>query len=432
MKLGRIAVPTPDGEQIRLVAAQPEQGRVIDLARAYALTLQRKAAEPDRARALALAMLPGSLAAGIGGGGIFLDAAHEALAAAMTLRYAIDEVSWRAAVDSPVIRDGLTFEQHIQNFHRIVAKAQPARSIYERPGYFKGTTAMSYGHDQELPYPDFTEALDWELEIGYVVGKSGSDLTPDDGAGPPLRHHHLQRLQRTRCPGRGDGHRHGPAEVQGLRLRHRPVGHHDRRNRLHRGVERPGPRQRRGALRHQGRGLRLHAPPNCWPTSPSPTGCSPGDLIGSGTMGFGAGVEIGRFLKPGDVIELELEGVGTLRTPISTERQEGPLVARAPPYPPTRMRMAPMTRTPSPPHRHRARRPRPRHHPQRRAGAQPLVLGRRSRDSVPPCLADRSGPHSTTSPTPTRPRPTPRSPASRPRRDDPAHRRLPAGLRLSG
>ena len=35
-------------------------------------------------------------------------------------------------------------------------------------------------------------------------------------------------------------------------------------------------------------------------------------------------VEIGKFLKPGDVIELELEGVGTLRTPISTERQKAP------------------------------------------------------------------------------------------------------------
>ncbi|WP_230011476.1 hypothetical protein, partial [Microbacterium sp. Bi128] len=145
MKLGRIAVATPDGEQIRLVAAQPEQGRVIDLARAYALTLQRKGAEPDRARALALAVLPGSLAAGIGGGSIFLDSAHEALAAADDASYGIDEVSWRAAVDAPVIRDGLTFEQHTQNFHRIVAKAQPARSIYDRPGYFKGTTAMSYG-----------------------------------------------------------------------------------------------------------------------------------------------------------------------------------------------------------------------------------------------------------------------------------------------
>ncbi|MBT2514632.1 fumarylacetoacetate hydrolase family protein [Arthrobacter sp. ISL-30] len=47
-----------------------------------------------------------------------------------------------------------------------------------------------------------------------------------------------------------------------------------------------------------------------------------GDIIGSGTMGFGAGVEIGRFLQPGDILELELEGVGTLRTPVSVEREK--------------------------------------------------------------------------------------------------------------
>src|SRR4051794_23608119 len=186
MKLGRIAVPTPDGEQIRLVAAQPEQGRVVDLARAYALTLQRKAADPDRARAIALTTLPGSLSAGIGGGYAFLDAAHAALAAADDASLPIDGVSWRAAVDAPVIRDGLTFEQHIQNFHRVVAKAQPARSIYQRPGYFKGTTAKSYGQDQVLPYPDFTEALDWELEVGYVIGSSGSALPPDEALDPLL------------------------------------------------------------------------------------------------------------------------------------------------------------------------------------------------------------------------------------------------------
>src|SRR5699024_647086 len=92
----------------------------------------------------------------------------------------IDEVGWKAAVDSPVIRDGLTFEQHIQNFHRKVAKAQPSRSIYNRPGFFKGTTAMSMGHNEVLAYPDFTDQLDWELELGFVIGKSGSDLTPED------------------------------------------------------------------------------------------------------------------------------------------------------------------------------------------------------------------------------------------------------------
>ena len=328
MKLGRIAVPTPDGEQIRLVAAQPEQGRVIDLARAYALTLQRKAAEPERARALALAVLPGSLAAGIGGGAVFLDAAHAALAAADDASLAIDEVSWRAAVDAPVIRDGLTFEQHIQNFHRIVAKAQPASSIYERPGYFKGTTAMSYGHNQVLPYPDFTEALDWELEVGYVVGKSGSDLTPDTALDHLFGITVFNDFSARDIQGAEMAIGMGPQKCKDFGYGIGPwVTTMDEIDSIE-GL--------RGQVRVNGEVLSdtkvedfVYTPAELLAYVSISDRLQPGDIIGSGTMGFGAGVEIGKFLKPGDVIELELEGVGTLRTPISTERQKAPLVARA-------------------------------------------------------------------------------------------------------
>ena len=82
MKLGRIAVPTPDGEQIRVVAVEPEADRVIDLARAHALTLQRKGATTDRAREVAQTIFPGSLSRGISAGEAFLDLAHTALSAA--------------------------------------------------------------------------------------------------------------------------------------------------------------------------------------------------------------------------------------------------------------------------------------------------------------------------------------------------------------
>ena len=40
----------------------------------------------------------------------------------------------------------------------------------------------------------------------------------------------------------------------------------------------------------------------------------PGEFLGSGTVGNGCGLEIGRFLKPGDVVELEVEQIGILRT----------------------------------------------------------------------------------------------------------------------
>jgi 2-keto-4-pentenoate hydratase/2-oxohepta-3-ene-1,7-dioic acid hydratase in catechol pathway len=39
----------------------------------------------------------------------------------------------------------------------------------------------------------------------------------------------------------------------------------------------------------------------------------PGESIGSGTVGFGCGKELDRWIKPGDVVELEVEGIGILR-----------------------------------------------------------------------------------------------------------------------
>jgi 2-keto-4-pentenoate hydratase/2-oxohepta-3-ene-1,7-dioic acid hydratase in catechol pathway len=42
----------------------------------------------------------------------------------------------------------------------------------------------------------------------------------------------------------------------------------------------------------------------------------PGEFFGSGTVGNGCGLEQMRFLNPGDVVELEVEGIGILRNRI--------------------------------------------------------------------------------------------------------------------
>ena len=39
----------------------------------------------------------------------------------------------------------------------------------------------------------------------------------------------------------------------------------------------------------------------------------PGDVLGSGTVGTGCGLELDRWVKPGDVMELEIEKIGVLR-----------------------------------------------------------------------------------------------------------------------
>jgi 2-keto-4-pentenoate hydratase/2-oxohepta-3-ene-1,7-dioic acid hydratase in catechol pathway len=43
----------------------------------------------------------------------------------------------------------------------------------------------------------------------------------------------------------------------------------------------------------------------------------PGEVFGSGTAAGGSGLELDRWLAPGDVVELEIEGIGVLRNRIS-------------------------------------------------------------------------------------------------------------------
>jgi 2-keto-4-pentenoate hydratase/2-oxohepta-3-ene-1,7-dioic acid hydratase in catechol pathway len=42
----------------------------------------------------------------------------------------------------------------------------------------------------------------------------------------------------------------------------------------------------------------------------------PGEVLGSGTAAGGSGLELDRWLQEGDVVELEIEGIGILRNTI--------------------------------------------------------------------------------------------------------------------
>jgi len=49
----------------------------------------------------------------------------------------------------------------------------------------------------------------------------------------------------------------------------------------------------------------------------------PGEFLGSGTVGNGCGLEQMRTLQPDDVVELEVEGIGVLRTRITRPASAG-------------------------------------------------------------------------------------------------------------
>lgn len=319
MKLGRIVVNGPDGPEIRVVAAEPENDRVIDLKKAYALSLLKGGAAVEGARHLAHATFS-DLTQGVSFGDLFHEAAHKALESADDAALAIDEVTWTAAIKPPVIRDSLTFNGHIKNFFGNVMKTIPTRAVYERPGYFKGTTSTIFGHDETIPYPSITEQLDYELEIGYIIGKPGRNLTPENAWDHVFgitifNDWSLRDVQKQESP-IGMGAQHSKDFAYGIGPWITTID------------EIPAVIGLKGQVRVNGEVWSdtkvedfIWTPEETIAYASALNGIQPGDLIGSGTMAFGAGVELGRFLHPGDELELELEGVGTLRNRISAEKE---------------------------------------------------------------------------------------------------------------
>jgi 2-keto-4-pentenoate hydratase/2-oxohepta-3-ene-1,7-dioic acid hydratase in catechol pathway len=331
VKFGRIQVITPDGEQVRIVAAQPEQDRLVDLARAYALTLQRRGATADAAVRVARALFPASMAAALSAGPAFREAAEQALAAADDAAIPIEQVTWIAAVDPPVIRDGLTFPVHMQHFSEKVGGGLPNPQIFKTPPYFKGSTGVVYGHDAEVPYPSFTDFLDYELEIGVVVGGTGRNLTPDEAEerlfGFTIFNDFSARDLQAAEMGMGMG----PQKCKDFAYGIGPwIVTRD---------ELPPLAQLSGSIRVNGEqwssctaegGIFSPAELLAWVSLGD--NLQPGDLIALGTLGNGSGLEIDRRLSPGDVLELQLDGIGVLRTRIGA-REIAPWWPPEKPYP---------------------------------------------------------------------------------------------------
>jgi 2-keto-4-pentenoate hydratase/2-oxohepta-3-ene-1,7-dioic acid hydratase in catechol pathway len=176
VKLGRIALDTPDGVQARLVAVLPERMTVVDLAVAERLRLERRGAATASAARLALATFPGSLTAAIGLGPELLERAATTLASADDTAYLpLDSVVWLPAADPPVLRDAMAFEEHLQRaFGRSGLKIPDL--YWEIPAYYKGSQAGLIGHNAEVAWPAYTRIMDYELELGFVVGPGGRNL----------------------------------------------------------------------------------------------------------------------------------------------------------------------------------------------------------------------------------------------------------------
>jgi 2-keto-4-pentenoate hydratase/2-oxohepta-3-ene-1,7-dioic acid hydratase in catechol pathway len=269
-----------------------------------------------------------------------LDAGPDAMGAARdaaklsTERRPLQNARLRAPVPRPAqMRDALCFEKHLRQaranrhlFGQAPARVPPEdveipQIWYDQPIYYKGNRFAVSGPEDEILWPRGETKLDFELEIAAVIGVGGRDISEADAhkhiAGYMIfddfssRDYQIAEMAGTLGPAKGKdwdtANALGPWLVtpdevdpkHGLEMTATVNGElwsRGNSNTMHHDFAR--------VLNHISRDETL------WP----------GEIIGSGTVGGGCGLELGRFLDPGDCVELNVEGLGCLRNHIGQKR----------------------------------------------------------------------------------------------------------------
>lgn len=197
---------------------------------------------------------------------------------------------------------------------------------YEQPVFYFSNPDSIVGSDMPVYAPAGSAELDYELELGLVIGKGGRDIDEreawDHVAGFTIINDFSARdLQRQEMavglgPAKGKDFATavGPDLVTLDELQDR--------------IDDTGRIQLEMIARVNGKELSRGNAADMYFTWPRIIAHAsrdamlhPGDLLGSGTAGSGCILELGPettggWLKPSDVVELEIERLGILRTPI--------------------------------------------------------------------------------------------------------------------
>jgi 2-keto-4-pentenoate hydratase/2-oxohepta-3-ene-1,7-dioic acid hydratase in catechol pathway len=323
MKLATFEVATDLGPQRRIGVVR-DGGLVVDLNAAAAQHLARRA-DPGRATALADALAPADMVSFLANGQFGAEIAAEAIDGLgetfsdLALRsqncarlvYDLDEVHLLSPIPRPsTLRDCSAFEEHIR---RTAGEAGIPPRWYEFPAYYKGNPTAVVGTGVDIVRPAGVDRLDFELEFAVVIGRAGRDITEEDALGHVAGYTVFNDVSARRVQFREMSLHLGPAKgkdrdgwnVLGPYLvtpdefdvsaDHAMVARVDGQEwgrgstaDIHYSVAR--------IISHISAGETLHV----------------GDVIGSGTVGGGCGLEQGRYPEMGQVVELEIDGLGSL------------------------------------------------------------------------------------------------------------------------
>jgi 2-keto-4-pentenoate hydratase/2-oxohepta-3-ene-1,7-dioic acid hydratase in catechol pathway len=326
MKLCTFELKTPLGRHSRL-GALVEEG-IIDLNSACAWHLWQKGdAQPYR---LANALVPSTMLEFLQGevtSMTFARATVEHLREALhkgssiagpneeTLLFDPKSVRLRAPLPNPAsVRDFYAFEEHVKKGFEKRGEPMP-QEWYEMPVYYKSAHWSIIGPDDEVAWPSFTEKFDYELELAILIGRSGRNI-PENAARDYIAGFTIMNDFSARDIQRKEMKvRLGPAKGKDFATALGPV--------VVTPDELGDPYNLRMTARINGElwsdgnsGSIFHSFEKMIAFASLDETLSAGDVIGSGTVGTGCGLELDRWVKPGDVIELTIDRIGTLRNKV--------------------------------------------------------------------------------------------------------------------
>ena len=232
----------------------------------------------------------------------------------------------------PTVRDFMSYEEHATG----QGTRPQAETWYRLPVFYFSNTLRIFGPEDEVPFPSATERLDYELELGCVIGREGRDVAAADAldyiAGFCIFNDWSARdLQMDEMSvGLGPAKGKDSATTLGPWL----VTTDEMVPYL-----RDGRLQVKCTARVNGDiwldegdgGASHHSWSDFVERASKDSRIVPGDVLGSGTVGGGSipeaitkGIESARYLQPGDVVEFEVEGLGTLRNTLGPKENVDP------------------------------------------------------------------------------------------------------------
>jgi 2-keto-4-pentenoate hydratase/2-oxohepta-3-ene-1,7-dioic acid hydratase in catechol pathway len=220
----------------------------------------------------------------------------------------------------------------VQTFERVTGKTfpklKPNRRFYDAPTFYVANHTMVLADGQEMWWPSHTKALDFELELACVLAKPLADATPDEA--------------RAAVGGWFVLNDWSARDVQADDARHNVFGPVIKSKTFANSIgcdvitadELPDWQQATGRVRVDGEvwcegatAGAVHDIGAMLAYASKGEVLDAGDVISTGTMPGCCGLEHDRWIQPGQTVELEIDGIGTVTNRISADAKPTTAVA---------------------------------------------------------------------------------------------------------